>query len=769
MIVNFKRDVEVEKTTDVIDDVEMTFDKDAMAIQFQMFINNIYSNPIGSIVREITSNAVDSHIEAGIEEPVKIKISEENGDKFISFIDYGVGMSPERVKIYSSFLTSTKRTNNNEIGGWGVGGKSILAYKRYTGIASEYDNSYNIVTRFNGEEYGYYIYEGSDRPIITQLYKTQTNEGNGTEIKIPIKNEDIPQFISEIKRQLFYFDNVLYQGFEKYTNTDLNDYKIVEGENFIYRGDTYDSHIHVCLGKVAYPIDYSAVGLGRYDNNVPVAIKLPVGSIGVTVSREALDYSQETIKLIREKIEEVKNELGQLYLKSNSNIKSIKDYVQHNMNQDKVIVFDNDLTLEVTDIVQNMKVPAYENFKYKNYIKPNVRSNKLFNILTYTANIANKRKKHSANTIHNIFEDNVYFIDTPLTTPSDRKVNKYLKFKHNGTFRVVRKSSYEAVFTSFLFGEIFVTNDPDYEVNAHIFNEIQQEFFNECLKPELKDYEKVTYPEDFFKRHKIAQDKQLINVAIIRNGFLNRSKIKFETLRKFKGSVYYGTKEQQQGLYDGVVITKYLFPHVRQLNNVSYDGQILTFQSMTGKLSTNKSAIGFVMLSKANAKKVSKLPQFHNISEFKTKMLRRKSDNLKLIHQREILKQKMDELGHEFIRVIKQPEFNEINDNLYLKYQKLKEEISLVKVEIAKMNVHQSLAESRETSYLRNLLLTYIKENIESLSEKYTKLFDEIQPLIDYQNQITGYFDVMYLHDRNKHFWDIIKMINDKIIKENKS
>ena len=385
--VNKFSDVEVETTT-IEEDMELS--ADSTAIIFQMFSKNIYSNAIGSIVRELTSNCFDSHIEAGTDFPVVLRknIDKLTGEMSISFIDFGVGMSPERInKVYRKYFTSTKRADNQQIGCFGLGSKTGLAYKRFTGHGvDEYDNSYQVVTIFDGIKYSYLVYEGLNKfPKITLQDKQTTTEGNGTEIRVPVLAKDVYNFEREMVKQLYYFENIIFEGFdtegfegETIKSTLTNEYQIIRGKNFLFRGRQYSDEMHICLGRVAYPIDYDILNLNDRDYRIPIALKFEVGDLNVNVSREAIDYSENTIQMITKKLEEAKNEIKDMLAKQYTNVRTLEDYFNVKADFGKLL-FSNGESISLGNLISKNEV-NFVNFKYVNLIKMPDDKN-LFNFL----------------------------------------------------------------------------------------------------------------------------------------------------------------------------------------------------------------------------------------------------------------------------------------------------------------------------------------------------------------------------------------------------
>ena len=122
--------------------------------------SNLYSDPEQSFIREIVSNAWDSHVEAGTTDtPVIISFKDTPGNKSVTIRDYGTGLSPERFQeVYCMIGSSTKRESNDFIGGFGIGKYSSLACS----------NTVYITSYYEGTAY-YYVMVKSGNQITTNL------------------------------------------------------------------------------------------------------------------------------------------------------------------------------------------------------------------------------------------------------------------------------------------------------------------------------------------------------------------------------------------------------------------------------------------------------------------------------------------------------------------------------------------------------------------------------------------------------------------------
>lgn len=297
--------------------LESSINQDKFKKMFWIF-SNLYRNVFGTIIREYTSNIYDACIEAGVKEAGIIEFAEDDKGTYVSFIDKGIGISPERYKnVFIKFLESTKEGSNDVIGYYGLGSKSALAYTDHFFINTVYDGIY----------YSYMMRKGENGiPKHELLLSHKTDKSNGTEIRIHLLDDDIYDFKKELTKQLAYFDNIYVK--DPYSSTYFNnEYKIYEGKHFKFKNIDFPYHnIHICLGKVAYQINWNELGIGPLE--IPIALKFDIGDINVTPSREDIEYSPSSVKLIKEKIKLAIEELGEIFEKKEKYYNDILSYVR---------------------------------------------------------------------------------------------------------------------------------------------------------------------------------------------------------------------------------------------------------------------------------------------------------------------------------------------------------------------------------------------------------------------------------------------------------
>ena len=179
--------------------------KDKLSKLYKL-LSGIYRNPIGSIIREYVSNAVDANTEAydfktkdyetlrneytwireplfnftetslaelkehilidNVKKPIIVNLSKS--ENTLSIQDFGIGISPERlINIFINYLDSTKETSVLAIGAYGIGGKS----------AFNYTDSFFINTIYNGVEYKWLIFKSNAGiPECKLLSQVETTE-----------------------------------------------------------------------------------------------------------------------------------------------------------------------------------------------------------------------------------------------------------------------------------------------------------------------------------------------------------------------------------------------------------------------------------------------------------------------------------------------------------------------------------------------------------------------------------------------------------------
>ena len=650
----------IESTTNT---VKMRLSEHAQSMVFQLFTKNVYSNPIGTVVREITSNCFDSHIEANVNSPVIIKktYDKQTNTHYISFIDYGVGMSTDRVNnIYGVYFESTKRTDNEQIGGFGVGAKSVLAYKRSTGQGEgEYDNSFYVITNFDNVKYYYCIYEGTDTPVISLLHQEETKERNGTEVRIPVLEKDLSNFSKEMVRQLYYFENVIFEGFDEsttyyshYSELLTNKYQIVRGKNFLFRGTDYNENIHICLGRVAYPIDYNVLGLNSSDYRLPVALKLEVGEINVTVSRESIDYSESTIKMLRKKLEEVKKEIADMLVKQYEGIVTLEQYF--NLKNDfGRLNFGNGLSMYVGNLIKQSDI-SLSNFSYNILKMPNDKQlfRFFFKVKTMGKKPTGRRSRYNTSSYE--FDGGYQELQKHnnllyITDVFNRKVLKQAYLKH--TFELYHIISeinlcthpeiLSDIYDLFSVNLKSVIDEKTGKVDSFIQTliDMQKEYFT-IVQAHAQDYDLLIVPEDFIeerkdRKSKITEEMRKLTIPVKFIEHYGRDRVELSMLFDTRMQIFYGTQEDETKLSRASQIFSLLFDDSLIVNGVNYDK---TFTKRSDcydqkKKKNPNAGIMFIMLAHNNVKYMEYCHNANHINTVYDKLLYRKESIVKQYFQ----------------------------------------------------------------------------------------------------------------------------------------
>lgn len=242
-----------------------------------------YSDIILAILREYSANAWDSHVAAGkTDTPIQVRTPNKL-HPFLEIEDFGVGMSVDFVEgEFSRYGASTKRITNEEIGAFGIGGKSALAYT----------DSFTLRTRKDGVESNYVVgYNEDGAAIITTMAIYETDKPSGTLISIPAKgNRDFDEKVDWFYK--FWEPGTVLVNDKAPRRIEAE--SLTEDVYFVPGG----GQSYVVMGNIPYRVAYPEK-YNRYYSSFAFVFYVPIGSVTVTPSREALEYGDDnTVKTL---------------------------------------------------------------------------------------------------------------------------------------------------------------------------------------------------------------------------------------------------------------------------------------------------------------------------------------------------------------------------------------------------------------------------------------------------------------------------------------
>lgn len=282
------------------------------AIIFDILCNKLYKNPLKTMIQEYMSNARDSHREAGCpDEKIKV-ILPTAFDPHIKIIDFGVGISPERMSTVFIYLgESTKNVDNTQTGGFGVGAK----------IAWAYTDAFMIDTIYDGVKYSYCAFMGEDGiPCIDLVSSEETLEHNGTAIIIDIKRDHFSRVNKYVLQISHFWDvrpdlvnaNNVYSDFKKIPYSDKF-FKYTLKDKYSEYLSEYEGQVCAVVDGIIYDNIYNSMSDVKEDlkliSDDIIFITANTGDVEITVNREALQFSKITNNYLDSVVTDIKNRI----------------------------------------------------------------------------------------------------------------------------------------------------------------------------------------------------------------------------------------------------------------------------------------------------------------------------------------------------------------------------------------------------------------------------------------------------------------------------
>lgn len=271
---------------------------------FKILSSTIYKHKIRAIIREISCNAIDGHVAAGITDPFDVQIPTVLDPRFI-VRDYGVSLDDEQVQeMYTTYFESTKTESNDFIGALGLGSKSPFCYS----------DTFTVECVKDGVKRGYVAYMENGEPYVDKIYEVESDEPRGVAVIVPVKVDDISEWENEARRVYECFTGIRpnFVGVDpevKYLPGPAE-----EGKNPLVKADSlYWKGLFARMGNILYPVDHDLykgtlldVYINQYRCNI---LDFDLGELDFMPSREELSLD----KVTRQKILDKAGKMNRIY------------------------------------------------------------------------------------------------------------------------------------------------------------------------------------------------------------------------------------------------------------------------------------------------------------------------------------------------------------------------------------------------------------------------------------------------------------------------
>ena len=276
---------------------------------FSILSSGLYSNKIRAIIRELSCNAVDSHVAANRNTtPFDVHLPNAM-EPWFAIRDYGVGLSYDQVvNIYTTYFESTKTDSNAYIGALGLGSKSPFSYTDNFTVTAIQNGTKGIYSAFiNGEGV----------PSIAKMMEESTKEPNGVEVKFSVNERyDYSKFKEEAAHVYSHFKlQPVVSGSSdfKIREIEFKTRDIIPGVHETNTRNSYSNSSMAIMGNIAYPIEVpnASTVLGDLASLLQCGlhIEFEIGELDFQASREGLSYIPQTINSIKRKLQQISDQL----------------------------------------------------------------------------------------------------------------------------------------------------------------------------------------------------------------------------------------------------------------------------------------------------------------------------------------------------------------------------------------------------------------------------------------------------------------------------
>ena len=275
---------------------------------FNILSSGLYANKVRAIIRELSCNAVDSHVAAGKQNtPFDVHLP-NSIEPYFSIRDYGTGLSHDQVtNIYTTYFESTKTASNEFIGALGLGSKSPFSYTDNFTVTAVQNGKKGIYSAFINEQ---------GVPSIALMMDEATTDPNGVEVRFAVADRyDFDKFRQEARYVYEYFKLrpvISGNGDFGFKDPEYKEENIIPGVHYSAEYGVRGSY--AIMGNIKYPIDVpnaqQAIGPLQGLLQCGLVMEFKIGELDFQVSREGLSYIPQTIDAIKRKLEQLNVQLA---------------------------------------------------------------------------------------------------------------------------------------------------------------------------------------------------------------------------------------------------------------------------------------------------------------------------------------------------------------------------------------------------------------------------------------------------------------------------